>query len=129
MPAGGEGTMSRATIGPEDNADTGLRSVGLAREAEPTGKPKEPTMSNHSSAAELKSRDDANDPLTFEFAVPGSWSAGLATAFAELMEEALQEGFPLSSRYARTQHPSKSNTSSTTCERSSKELAWHRHRP
>jgi hypothetical protein len=52
-------------------------------------------MSDHSSAAELKSRDDANDPMTFEFAVPGDWPPGLAIAFAELMEKAVEDGFPI----------------------------------
>jgi hypothetical protein len=52
-------------------------------------------MSDHSSAAELKSRGDANDPMTFEFAVPGYWSPGLAIAFAELMEKAMEDGFPI----------------------------------
>jgi hypothetical protein len=52
-------------------------------------------MSDHSSAAEPTVRDDANDPMTVEFAVPGNWSPGLATAFAELMEKALQDGFPV----------------------------------
>ena len=32
-------------------------------------------MSDHSSA-ELKFRGDANDPMTFEFAVPGDWPPG-----------------------------------------------------
>jgi hypothetical protein len=52
-------------------------------------------MSDHSSAAELKSRGDANDLATFEFAVPGDWPPGLAIAFAELMDKALQDGFPI----------------------------------
>ena len=30
-------------------------------------------MSDHSSAAELKFRGHANDPMTVEFAVPGDW--------------------------------------------------------
>lgn len=50
--------MSGATIGPEDNADIGPRSVGVVLEAEPTGKPEEPTMSDHSSAPGLKFRGD-----------------------------------------------------------------------
>jgi hypothetical protein len=52
-------------------------------------------MYDHSSAAELKSRGDAKDPTTFEFAVPGDWPPGLAIAFAELMDKALQDGFPI----------------------------------
>ena len=53
-------------------------------------------MPDHSSAAEFKSSgDNANDPLTLEFAVPSTWSPGLATTFAELMEKALQDGFPI----------------------------------
>jgi hypothetical protein len=39
--------------------------------------------------------DSANDPMTFEFAVPGDWPLGLATAFAELMEKTLEDGFPI----------------------------------
>jgi hypothetical protein len=52
-------------------------------------------MSDHSSAAELKSRGGVNDPATFEFAVPDDWPPGLAIAFAELMEKALEDGFPI----------------------------------
>ena len=52
-------------------------------------------MSDHSSAAELKPRGDAKDPTTFEFAVPGDWPPGLAIAFAELLDKALQDGFPI----------------------------------
>ena len=52
-------------------------------------------MSDHSSAAELKSRGDANDPATFEFAVPGDWPSRLAIAFAKLMDKALQDGLPI----------------------------------
>ena len=51
-------------------------------------------MSDHSST-ELKFRGDANDPTTVEFAVPGDWPPGLAIAFAELMEKALEDGFPI----------------------------------
>ena len=52
-------------------------------------------MSDHFSAAELKFRGDANDPVTFEFAVPGDWPPGLAIAFANLMEKTLEDGFPI----------------------------------
>jgi hypothetical protein len=52
-------------------------------------------MSDHSSAAELESRGDANDPMTVEFAVPGDWPPGLAIAFAKLMGKALEDGFPI----------------------------------
>jgi hypothetical protein len=38
---------------------------------------------------------NARDPMTFEFAVPGDWSPGLALAFAELMEKAMGDGFPI----------------------------------
>ncbi len=33
--------------------------------------------------------------MTFEFAVPGDWPPGLALAFAEMMEKALDDGFPI----------------------------------
>ena len=46
-------------------------------------------MSDHSSAAELKFRGDATDPMTFEFAVPGDWPPGLTIAFANLRCERL----------------------------------------
>ena len=52
-------------------------------------------MSDHSSAAELKLRGHANDPMTVEFAVPGDWPHGLTIAFAKLMEKALEDGFPI----------------------------------
>jgi hypothetical protein len=53
-------------------------------------------MSNHSSAAKLKFRgDNAKGPMTFEFAIPGDWPPGLAIAFSELMEKALEDGFPI----------------------------------
>jgi hypothetical protein len=50
-------------------------------------------MSHHSSA-ELRFRGDANDPMTFEFAVPGDWPR-LAIAFAKLIEKAMEDGFPI----------------------------------
>jgi hypothetical protein len=53
-------------------------------------------MPDHTGAAEpTLPGAGANDPLTFEFAVPGHWPPGLATAFAELMEKALHDGFPI----------------------------------
>jgi hypothetical protein len=52
-------------------------------------------MSNHFGAANLKFPGDASEPMTFEFSVPGEWSSGLALAFAEMMEKALQDGFPI----------------------------------
>ncbi len=53
-------------------------------------------MSDHTSAANLKFPDgSARDPMTFEFAVPGDWPPGLALAFAELMEKAMDDGFPI----------------------------------
>jgi hypothetical protein len=69
--------------------------VGVVPEAGSAGKLEEPAISDHSSAAELRFRGDAGDAMTFEFTVPGTWSPGLATAFAELMEKTLQDGFPI----------------------------------
>ncbi|HEX6521847.1 MAG TPA: hypothetical protein VF070_17855 [Streptosporangiaceae bacterium] len=37
----------------------------------------------------------AGDPLTFEFPVPGDWPPGLALAFAEMTEKAIDDGFPI----------------------------------
>jgi len=31
----------------------------------------------------------------FDFPIPSDWSPGLALAFAEMMEKALEEGFPV----------------------------------
>jgi hypothetical protein len=122
--------MSRATTGPEANAGAGPRSVGVALRAEPAGKPKEPAMSDRSGVAEPGFRgEDANDPLTFESAVPGGWSPSSRPPSRNRWAKPCGTVFPLSSRYARMRHPSKSTTSSKTCECSSNELAWHRRRP
>lgn len=53
-------------------------------------------MSDHSSPANPKfPGGSARDPLTFEFSVPGDWPTGLALAFAEMTEKALDDGFPI----------------------------------
>ncbi len=53
-------------------------------------------MSDYHSTAHPASRDSAaSEPMTLEFAVPSEWSAGLALAFAEMMQEAIKEGFPI----------------------------------
>ena len=52
-------------------------------------------MSDHSSAAELKFRGHANDPMTVEFAVPGDWPPGSPSPSRKLMEKALEDGFPI----------------------------------
>ncbi len=33
--------------------------------------------------------------MTFELAVPGDWTPGLALAFAKMMEKAMDDGFPV----------------------------------
>ena len=45
-------------------------------------------------AAEAEAADD-EAPVSFDFPVPADWPAGLALAFAEMMEKALDEGFPV----------------------------------
>jgi hypothetical protein len=53
-------------------------------------------MSDHSSTTKLRfPRGNAIDPLTFEFPVPVDWPPGLALAFAEMMEKAIDDGFPI----------------------------------
>ena len=45
-------------------------------------------------AANLKG-DDEPDPSTFEFTVPSDWDNELALAFYELVQKALDDGFPV----------------------------------
>jgi len=39
--------------------------------------------------------DDEPDPATFEFTVPADWDNELALAFYELVQKALDDGFPI----------------------------------
>jgi hypothetical protein len=52
-------------------------------------------MSNHSKAKHAFLDDDATDLMPLEFAVSGDWTPGLTLAFAEMMETALDAGFPI----------------------------------
>ena len=46
-------------------------------------------------AADLTSGDDEPDPSTFEFTIPSDWDNELALAFYELVQKALDDGFPV----------------------------------
>ncbi len=46
-------------------------------------------------AADLDDGDDEPDPSTFEFTVPTDWPSELALAFYELVQKALDDGFPI----------------------------------
>jgi hypothetical protein len=53
-------------------------------------------MSDRSGAAKVRfPGDDSTDPLTVEFTVPRDWPAELALTFAELMDKAIKDGFPI----------------------------------
>jgi hypothetical protein len=42
----------------------------------------------------MSSRPEEQEPK-FDFPVPSDWPPGLSLAFAEMMEKALEEGFPI----------------------------------
>ena len=45
-------------------------------------------------AAEAEQADD-EAAVSFSFPVPADWTPGLSLAFSEMMEKALEEGFPI----------------------------------
>ena len=60
----------------------------------------------------------------FDFPIPDDWPPSLALAFAELMEKALAEGFPLVVPVRKDATPEQITRSSTTCGRWSGTLVW-----
>jgi hypothetical protein len=52
-------------------------------------------MANHAKAKHKFPDDDVTDLSPLEFQVTGDWPPGLTLAFAEMMEKALEVGFPV----------------------------------
>jgi hypothetical protein len=52
-------------------------------------------MTEEARAVNAAGRRDDDAPLTFNFTIPAGWPSELQLAFAELMQKALDDGFPI----------------------------------